>query len=183
MPRAQEKQAAVSNEMAVGQLASVRVVTELVQQIVGDLERLSICGLAKLYAMCEFVRMRDSPVFETQDRWTLCGVSGCPTSECVVLGVYSEWSVDISYLHFFRMLWIVFHVDHIEHSKFMHYIESRPCNEKIIDSLKLLQLDSEYTPESHYDTYLTAFHYVHNTLSDTVDTYAGRCSTAGPLNI
>lgn len=126
--------------------------------------------------MCEFVRLRESPCFETQDRWGLCSVSGCPTSECVVLGEHLEWAVDISYLHFFRMLWIVFHVDHIEHSKFMHYIDSRPCNEKTIDSLKLLQLDREYTPDSHYDTYLAAFHYVHETLSRTVDAYTDRYS-------
>ena len=175
-PRAQEKQAAINNETALGQLASVRVVTELVHQILGDIERLSICGLAKLHSMCEFVRLRDSPLFETQDRWGLCGVSGCPTSECVVLGEHREWAVDISYLHFFRMLWIVFHVDHIEHSKFMHYIDSRPCNEKTIDSLKFLQLDADYTPEIHYDTYLAAFHYVHETLSRTVDSYIDRYS-------
>ena len=165
--------------MAIGQLASVRVVAGLVQQIVGDMERLSICGLAKLHAMCEFVRSQDSPVFQTQDRWTLCCVSGCPTSECVVLGEHSEWAVDISYLHFFRLLWVVFHVDHIEHSKFMHYIESRPSNEKIIDSLKSLQLNREYTPDNHYETYITAFSYVHETLHSTVEAYAARCAAAG----
>lgn len=176
--RVQEKQAAINNAMAISQLASVRVITKLVQQITADMERLFICGLVKLHAMCEFVRNRDCPVFETQDRWTICSVSGCITSECVMLGEHAEWAVDVSYLHFFRMLWIVFHVDHIEHSKFMHYIESRPCNEKIIDSLKQLQLDTEYTPDSHYDTYINAFQYVHETLSDTVDTYTRKCSAA-----
>ena len=164
--------------MARKQLESVRVVTELVQQIAGDIERLAICGLTKLHTMCEFVRARDSPVFETQDRWGLCCISGCPTSECVVMGEHAEWAVDVSYLEFFRRLWTVFHIDHIEHSKFVHFIAARPNHEKVIDSLKFLQLSREYTPDRHYDTYVDAFDYVQATLRDTIGAYAGRCASA-----
>ena len=60
----------------------------------------------------------------------------------------------------------------------MHFIAARPNHEKVIDSLKFLQLSSEYTPDSHYDTYIDAFDYVQATLRDTVDVYAGRCAAA-----
>ena len=166
-----ERSATGDNATAKAQLAAMQRVADLVQEISDAIEQLRICGLAKLHAMCEFVRARDSPVFTTQDRWTICSVSSCPTSQCALLGEHGEWAVDVSFLPFFRMLWIVYHLDHIEQSKFVNYIATRPPGEKIIDSLRELPLVSDYTPETQYEHYVMAFRYVRETLHDTIATY------------
>lgn len=174
-----EKQAAASNATAQEQLQSTKAVAALVADVEAELEHLRVCGLLKLYNICEFVRARATPDFATHDYWTICCVSSCPTSECVVFGERSEWMVDVSFRHFFRMLWVVFHIEHIEHSKFMHFMAQRPPAEKIMESLKHLEHSKDYTPETHYDTYTTAFEYVLATLRCTVATYTARCA-GGP---
>lgn len=169
-----DKQALSENAAAKEQLRSMHVIATLVKSVESELEHLRICGLVKLHKMCEFVRSRQTPEFETRDCWTICSVSSCPTSQCLVFGESSEWTVDISFLSFFRLLWVVFHIEHIEHSKFMHFMASRPPGEKIMESLKSLEQSTDYTPEHHYDTYISAFDYVISTLRNTIATYTAR---------
>lgn len=169
-----EKQAAHQNGVARGQLASVARVAGMQGRIMEDIEQLRICGLWKLHAVCTLVCEQRSSVFSTHHRWAICSVSGFPTNECVVLGTAPEWAVDVSFLHFLRQLWIVTHIDHIEQSKFAHFVASRPTHEKTIDVLKNLQASETYTSAAQLERYACAFENVLATLKLTAEQYVAR---------
>jgi len=166
-----EKQAGSEQTMAVEQLRSVRTVTALVADISGEIENLSICGLSKLHNVCQLVREQARPMFHVQRKWVVCSVSSLTTSECVVLGDNSEWSVDVSYLPFLRMLWMVSHLDSIEYSKYVLFVNSRPGTEKTIDSLRHIEKSDCYVSAAHITAYMFALRYVLSTLQDTIKAY------------
>jgi len=163
-----EKQAVLEQATAVQQLASVRRVQALVAEINSEVENLRICGLTKLYNVCSFVRSQPKPGFHAQTKWVVCCVSSLTTSECVVMGENSEWCVDVSFRPFLQMLWIVSHVDSIEYSKFVLFVNSRPATEKTIDSLRHIEKSAAYVCDAHVAAYMTAFQHVLATLRSTI---------------
>jgi len=163
-----EKQAAAEQDTATQQLASVRRVLALVAEINSEVANLSICGLSKLFLVCQFVQAQAKPGFRTQHKWVVCCVSSLTTSECVVMGEHSEWCVDVAYKPFLQMLWTVSHMDSIEYSKFVLFVNSRPAAEKTIDSLRQMELSADYACDAHINAYVRAFRYVLATLRATI---------------
>ena len=176
-----EKQAGSDQAMAVEQLDSVRVVAALITEINGEIENLGICGLSKLHSVCWIVQAQARPAFRVQKKWVVCSVSSLTTSECVLLGDSSEWSVDVSYMAFLRMLWMVSHIDSIEYSKYVLFVNSRPSSEKTIDSLRCIEQSDVYVNDAHITAYMFALRYVCATLLDTIETYTkAGARLAGP---
>jgi len=163
-----EKQALHINSVAIKQLQSTNMVATMRLAIDNEIENLVILGLDKLHSICLLVIRQPHPHFHIQHKWTMCNISGLSTSECIILGPSSEWSVDISYLPFCEMLWTVTNMDNIEFSKFTHFINSRPVTEKIMDSLIHIKQNKEYNPDTHITTYIRAFRTVLSTLRSTV---------------
>jgi len=166
-----EKQAVLEQATAVRQLASVRRVHALVAEIHSEVENLRICGLTKLFNVCSFVCAQPKPGFNTQTKWVVCSVSSLTTSECVVMGENSEWCVDVSFQPFLQMLWMVSHVDSIEYSKFVLFVNSRPATEKTIDSLRHIEKSAAYVCDEHLAAYVAAFRYVLATLRSSIQDY------------
>lgn len=163
-----EKQALHTNSVAMKQLQSTNLVATMRLAIDNEIENLFILGLDKLHSICLLVTKQPTPNFHIQHKWTMCNISGLSTSECIILGPSSEWSVDISYLPFCEMLWTVANMDNIEFSKFTHFINSRPVSEKIMDSLLHIKQNKQYNPDAHITAYIRAFRTVLHTLRSTV---------------
>lgn len=166
-----QKQASLDNNDAIRQLSSMVTVKSNIDHLYREIEKLNIIGLSKLYCICEMVKTKESPKFEIHDKWTVCSVSGMPTNQCVMLGKYLEWNVDISYLPFFDSLWIISHLDNIEYSRFISYLEERPVSEKILDSLKFLSNSSNYVSDETIQRYIEAFHSVLSVIETTTKSY------------
>jgi len=149
----------------------VRRVQALVAKIHSEVENLRICGLSQLFNVCSFVRAQPKPGFNTQTKWVVCCVSSLTTSEFVVMGENLEWCVDVSFKPFLQMPWMVSHVDSIEYSKFVLFVNSRPATEKTIDSLRHIEKSAAYLCETHVAAYIAAFWYVLVTLRSTIQNY------------
>ena len=143
-----QKQAQLQNTHALRQLSVLQQFDAITKDIQSQITDLNTLGYERIAHVCAAIQAQPELPFRTTQQWAICALSGVNSNNSFELTQGNKTIyLDAFYGPFAAMLWLVTHVQEMEHSRIAHFLSSSDAN----STLSVIMQDYEKSLTAQQD--------------------------------